>query len=142
MDFQSVDFSNHLGVLSDFIVYTNEINHSKNNPPCRRLQTSCFAKVSALFSSSFFSVITVETDTNYVEQWLTFFYQLIDDNCTFIRKRRQHLPYFYFSHTFHLLNKMRTAERRLAENWTKFTQSTVSRLRKQALDSIEMDTVH
>ena len=90
----------------------------------------------------FFSVITVETDTNYVEQWLTFFYQLIDDNCTFIRKRRQHLPYFYFSHTFHLLNKMRTAERRLAENWTKFTQSTVSRLRKQALDSIEMDTVH
>ena len=52
--YHSVDFADHLGVLSDFNVFSNEINHSKNNPPCRRLQTSGFAKVLALFSSSLF----------------------------------------------------------------------------------------
>ena len=43
--YHSVDLSDHLSVLFDFNVFSNENNHSKNNPPCRGLQTSCFCAI-------------------------------------------------------------------------------------------------
>ena len=136
-----VSFSDHTGVVVNFITTSETTCNKTNSVTNKRLQTNVYADVSHALSTSLFSVELDVTNPGYRNHWLDYFYNIIDVNSSFIRRKRASLPYFYSSHSVHLLNKLRTAERRLSKKWSKFTYGTVKRLKQQSAASIETDTI-
>ena len=135
-----VDFSDHIGVIANLKI-ENLVTAVNENTTNISLKVKNFHAAIEDISSSLFSLILPTSHPNYVTHWLQYFHTVIDSHCTESRIKRAKYPYFYSSHTIHSLNKLHTAERRLRKQFSKYEDGNVTRLRKAASESIELDTV-
>ena len=92
-----VNFSDHTGVVVNFITTSETTCNKTNSVTNKRLQTNVYADVSHALSTSLFSVELDVTNPGYRNHWLDYFYNIIDVNSSFIRRKRASLPYFFLA---------------------------------------------
>ena len=91
-------------------------------------------------ASSLFSVLSPITSENYANDWLENFAQLLSLYYRKKRQKRQNAPFYYSSHTTHLLNVLNTAK----QLWEKYPWAInlrkMSAIARDVSLSIELDT--
>ena len=97
LDYLSVDFSDHLGVL--FKVFCNEINHITTILLVDVSRLLVLPKFRLCFLLLFFLLLLLKLTLTTLSSGSTSFIEYrchrIDDNCTFARKKRPNFPYFF-----------------------------------------------
>ena len=104
---KNVAFSDHKAII--FTIVSQMVNRNEN--PLPQLSPKNFAALADYLSESLFSIIQ-QNNAYYAENWLKTFQSYLHAFQTTKRKKRQQVPYFYSSHTMHLLNKRNTACRK------------------------------
>ena len=74
-----------------------------------------------------------------VGDWFCLFNYALMSSISLKRKRRRELPYYYSSHSVHLLNQQSTITRRLQRQWTLTDALDLKRVKLDVTHSIEMD---
>ena len=74
--------------------------------------TKFYSYLQLKLASSLFSVLSPITSENYANDWLENFAQFLSLYYRKKRQKRQNDPFYYSSHTMHLLNVLNTAKRR------------------------------
>ena len=130
------DFSDHF--LISFQCYFDKkkthlsnCNHKVHIPP------EFYSYLQLELASSLFSVLSPITSENYTKDWLENFAQLLS---LYYRKKSQNAPFYYSSHTMHLLNVLNTAKRRCEKHPSASNLRKMSAIARDVRISIELDT--
>ena len=87
------------------------------------------------FAQNFFSYVLPQNET-FIRNWLFYFFSILNEFIPKKRSRRQQYPPYYSSHSIHLLNQLRTLQKRKDMN-----NRVESSLREKLSISLELDTV-
>ena len=88
----------------------------------------------------FYSYLQPFTSENYTNDWLENFAQLLSLYYRKKRQKRQNAPFYYSSHTMHLLNVLNTAKRRCEKYHAALNLRKMSAIARDVNISIKLDT--
>ena len=128
-----VCFSDHYAI-SAYIEFPSSTVDNSFSPPVYRIPFHSFADIGSELVSSFFSVNIRMSGEDYVSSWFQQFERIVYQFLERKRKKRVELPWFYTSHTVHLLNKLKTAS-------NSNCPETCKNIREDLSMYIELDTV-
>ena len=110
-----------------------------HNPPSYYIPRHCYADIGLAMATSYFSFNIPSRVVDYAEKWLESFSHIIDAYRRRGRQKRMGYPFYYTSHTMHLLNKLHTCERSHERKPSIRSTSQLTFLRSEVSESIELD---
>ena len=133
------DFSDH--VLFSFQCYfDNKKTHLPNCNHKVHIPPEFFSYLQLELASSLVSVLSPITGKNYAYDGLEHFPQLLSWFYRKKRQKRQNAPFYYSSHTMHLLNVLNTAKRRCEKHPLALKLRKMRTIARDVKISIELDT--
>ena len=133
------DFSDHF--LINFQCYfDNKKTHLSNFNHKVHIPPEFYSYVQLELASLLFSVLFPIPSENYTNDWLENFAQLLSLYYRKKRQKRQNAPFYYSSHTMHLLNVLNTAKRRCEKYPSALNLRKMSASAHDVIISIELDT--
>ena len=129
--------SDHYPITFDLVLELPVIRGSSSVPVYSK---SSFSELCFWWNLSFLHSYCVWRNLNEITvgDWYCLNYALMS-SISLKRKRRRELPYYYSSHSIHLLNQQSTITRRLQRQWTLKDALDLKRVKLDVTRSIELD---
>ena len=133
------DFSDHF-LISFQCYFDNKKTHLSNCNHKVHIPPEFYSYLQLELASSLFSVLSPITSENCTNDLLENFAQLLLLYYRKKRQKRQNAPFYYSSHTMHLLNVLNTAKRRCEKYPSALNLRKMSAIARDVNISIELDT--
>ena len=130
-----VSFSDHYVINFHVNVDRKKCEHYQKALPC--IPHSAIPHIKLCMSVSLFSLVSSTENLDYIQFWFSEFYGILSNFYRVKRKKRRMYPWYYTSHTMHLLNKLHTARRKEARGLVVYNSVG---LQTDCDESIELDT--